>query len=130
MAKKTTSVDTVAGEIVLAIERYTEDVSKAIENKIDEKAKAIVDELKITSPKDTGEYAKGWTSKKTKKGGEYRRTVYNKAKPSLTHLLEKGHATVDGGRTEEQPHIQPAHDKHTAGLTREILNIIKNGGDK
>lgn len=130
MAEITTSIDKLAGEIALAVQEYTQDVSEAIEKKVDTTAKAIVDELKITSPKDTGKYAKGWTSKKSTKDGEYKQIVHNKDKPSLVHLLEFGHATMDGGRTEAQPHVQPAYEKHTANFESDIKRIIKNGGGK
>jgi hypothetical protein len=122
------SIDDLAGEITLAVQQYTEDVSKSIEKKIDTTASDIVAELKTTSPKDTGEYAKGWTSKKEAKHGEYRRIVHNKNKPSLVHLLEFGHAKVNGGRVDKRPHLRPAYDRHAGKLEKAIKDIIKNGG--
>ncbi len=122
------SIDELAGEITLAVQQYTEDVSKGIEKEIDTTAKDIVKELKTTSPKDTGEYAKGWASKKQTSDGVYRRVVHNKNKPGLVHLLEFGHAKVNGGRVDGRPHLRPAYDRHAGKLEKAIKDIIKNGG--
>lgn len=122
------SIDELAGEITLAVQQYTEDVSKGIEKEIDTTAKDIVKELKTTSPKDTGEYAKGWTSKKNTSGGSYKRVVHNKEKPGLVHLLEFGHAKVNGGRVDGRPHLRPAAESHIGRFEKRIQEIIKNGG--
>lgn len=73
--------------------------------------------LQKTSPKDTGEYANGWTAKKSK-GGIV--TVYNDEKPMLTHLLEFGHAKVNGGRVRAYPHIAKAERWAQEELTRRL----------
>lgn len=117
-------VDDLAGEIVLAIQAYTEDVSEAIDQAARDTAKAMAKDLRETSPKDTGEYAKGWTYRK-EAPGSYR--VYNKKKPQLTHLLEHGHAKRGGGRVEGRPHIGPAVDKHIPAMERRIEQIIERG---
>src|SRR5690606_2052022 len=80
-------VDDLAGEIVLAVKTYTEEVGAAIEEAVKETARALAADLRETSPKKTGEYAKGWTARKE---GPGRYVVYNKKKPQLTHLLEHG----------------------------------------
>lgn len=122
------SIDELTGEITLAVKKYTEDVSAAIEKEVDSTAKGMVQDLKIDSPKDTGKYAKGWTSKKDTSGGSYKRVVHNKEKPSLVHLLEFGHAKVNGGRVDGRPHLRTAYDRHAGKLENAIKNIIKNGG--
>ena len=118
-------VDELAGEIVLAIQAYTEDVSEAIDQAARDTAKAMAKDLRETSPKDTGEYAKGWTHRK-EAPGSYR--VYNKKKPQLTHLLEHGHAKAGGGRVEGRPHIKPAEERHVPQLERKIVQILERGG--
>ena len=122
------SIDELTGEITLAVQQYTEDVSAAIEREVDATAKEMVAELRAISPKDTGEYAKGWTSRKEAKHGEYRQIVHNKNKPSLVHLLEFGHAKKGGGRVEGKSHVRPAAERHIGGFEKRIKEIVKNGG--
>lgn len=118
-------VDDLAGEIVLAVRTYTEEVGEAIEEAVKETAQALATDLRETSPKDTGEYAKGWTARKE---GPGRYVVYNKKKPQLTHLLEHGHAKAGGGRVEGIPHIKPAEERHVPQLERKIAQILERGG--
>jgi len=118
-------VDELAGEIVLAIQAYTEDVSEAIDQAARDTAKAMAQDLRETSPKDTGEYAKGWTYRK-EAPGSYR--VYNKKKPQLTHLLEHGHAKAGGGRVEGIPHIKPAEDRYVPEFEKKVQQILERGG--
>jgi hypothetical protein len=118
-------VDELAGEIVLALRAYTEDVSEAIDQAARDTAKAMAKDLRETSPKDTGEYAKGWTHRK-EAPGSYR--VYNKKKPQLTHLLEHGHAKAGGGRVEGIPHIKPAQDRYVPEFEKKVQQILERGG--
>lgn len=118
-------VNELAGEIVLAIQAYTEDVSEAIDQAARDTAKALAKDLRETSPKDTGEYAKGWTHRK-EAPGSYR--VYNKKKPQLTHLLEHGHAKAGGGRVEGIPHIKPAQDRYVPEFEKKVQQILERGG--
>jgi len=118
-------VDDLAGEIALAVRTYTEEVGAAIEEAVKETAQALAADLRETSPKDTGEYAKGWTARKE---GPGRYVVYNKKKPQLTHLLEHGHAKSSGGRVEGRPHIKPAEERHAPQLERKIAQILERGG--
>lgn len=70
-------------------------------------AKDGVKRLKMTSPKRKGkgggDYAKGWRAKKV--GNTW--TVHNATDYQLTHLLEKGHALRQGGRSPAIVHIKP-----------------------
>ena len=118
-------VDNLVGEIVLAVRTYTEEVGAAIEEAVKEAAQALAADLRETSPKKTGEYAKGWTARKE---GPGRYVVYNKKKHQLTHLLEHGHAKSSGGRVEGRPHIKPAEERHVPQLERKIVQILERGG--
>lgn len=80
------------------------------------------DEVRWKSPVGySEEYAKGWTHKITDSGRSV--TVYNNGKnKSLTHLLEKGHLSKNGGWVPAQPHIKPAY----LVAKKEYLEMLKN----
>ena len=77
--------------------------------------------MEDTSPVRSGEYRKSWAAKKTlDRSGKLTVTVYNRKKPGLTHLLEKGHAKRGGGRVEGTPHIAPAEEYAVDELEKRI----------
>ena len=92
----------MAKEIGRCLEEYTDEVEHALEETKKDLAKTAVKQLKATSPRRTGKYAKSWTKKKRGKTI----IVHNK-EYQLTHLLEKGHAKRGGGRVDPQEHIAP-----------------------
>lgn len=96
------------------LKSYSDEIIKELDELKEQVVNDGVQELKSSSPRNSGKYAKGW--RKTKEGSSV--ILYNATKPSLTHLLEKGHAKRNGGRVKAQPHIQPAEE-----------NIIKNFED-
>ena len=103
-----TSINNVTNEILRALQLYSNDVAEKVEDIKKEVSIDLVNNLKQTSPKDTGDYAKSWT--KTKKGTKY--IIHVKAPHyRLTHLLEKGHAKVNGGRVAARVHIRPAEER-------------------
>lgn len=106
------------------LDEYSEELGDALEVCIDRIAKETVQKLKSSSPrgKSAKHYADGWTSKKER--GRIRTTiVYNKTKPGLTHLLENGHAKVNGGRVDGITHIKPVEEWANAELVAEIERI-------
>ena len=91
------------------LNEFTEDVDEALDRAAKDTAKYAAAELKSTSPKKTGEYAKSWGYKKT---GRDQYTVLNKKHYRLTHLLEKGHAKRGGvGRVKAIVHIAPVDEQ-------------------
>ncbi|MDO3680564.1 HK97 gp10 family phage protein [Paenibacillus ehimensis] len=118
------SVDQLADAITKAVREYTEDVSEAIDRKVDEVAENIRATTTAEAPKMSGKYAKGF--KVTKQGN--RRYVWNKKDHRRVHLLEFGHAKLGGGRVQAYPHLRPAYDKHVGELEDGVKRIIRNGG--
>lgn len=100
----------LASQIARELQLYTNDVQEKIDVAAEDLANKAVEELKQTSPKrkkNGGKYAKSWT--KTKKGNNW--IVHNKKHYRLTHLLEKGHAKVNGGRVPAKVHIAPVENQ-------------------
>ena len=93
-------------------------------------AQEMVDELQNKSPKKTGFYAKGWRQKSDIRNDGYggRFTVYivyNGNRPQLTHLLNNGHPSRNGGWTNGDQHITNAHRTVIGKLleaAKEVLN--------
>lgn len=76
----------------------------------------------------SGKYANGWSIKQTsKERGTAAYTVYNKY-PGLPHLLENGHAKVNGGRVPGRTHIAPAEQDAVEGFQNEVEELISNAG--
>ena len=50
--------------------------------------------------------------------------VGNKAKPGLVHLLEHGHATLTGRRTNAYKHMEPAAQKMEEDLVKRMEKAI------
>lgn len=106
-------IDALGTEIARLMEEYASDVAADMKAEAKSVAKETVKELKTTSPEGEGSrkghYKDGWTSTvESENAVSIGIRVYNKKKPGLTHLLEKGHAKRGGGRTRTFPHIAPA----------------------
>ncbi|ETK27193.1 HK97 gp10 family phage protein [Paenibacillus larvae] len=125
---KSIRIDQLAAELTKAVREYTEDVSEAIEKKVDQTADVVLEDVRRTARKRTGKYAKGF--KKTKRGsdGKSSRVIWNKKHSRRVHLLEFGHAKRNGGRVRAFPHLRPAYEKYGAKLPDDIKRIIRNGG--
>ena len=124
MSKKI-KADSLSNEILKALEYYSDDISESVEEVSNEIGKEAVEELKSNSPKRKGEYAKGWTIKKQKSNKrKYSVKLYNRTDYQLTHLLEFGHATRNGGRTKAIPHIKPVEEKYTEKYEQQLKERI------
>lgn len=108
---------------------FSEEVRVAVRDEIMLVAKEGADELKETSPKLMGNYAKGWRVNKigTLDRRATRALIYNGPDYHLTHLLEKGHATRNGKMTKAQPHIKPVEERIIRELPKRIESKIKGG---
>ena len=69
------------------------------------------------------EYMSGFSSH-VDRGMETVGEVGNKNKPGLVHLLEKGHATLTGRRTNAYPHMAPAFNAMSEEFIEEYKKAI------
>lgn len=113
-------------EIADALSEYADLSSDLMKETIDKVAKETVKELKATSPKRTGTYAKSWKQKTLNSTPLSLDKIVYAGKPGyrITHLLEKGHAKRGGGRVPGYPHIakaeRNAQDKIMQALKRKL----------
>lgn len=119
--------DSILGVIDI-LNEYKQDVQEGIAKSAEEVAKHGRDELKRTSPKKTGSYRKGWSIHTSKTMYNIETIIHNKTNYQLTHLLEKPHATRNGGVTTPIVHIKPVEQKCIAEFEKDVESIIENGG--
>lgn len=125
MARKI-PLNELEAEIVKELKAYSDEVAEGIKKAVNDVAKETVRTLKTTSPRDTGKYARGWTFKVEFESPEdIRVRISNRTKWQLTHLLENGHAKVNGGRVDGKPHIRPAEQAAADKLVGAVKVVIK-----
>lgn len=118
-------IDGLAQAVTDALRDYNEDVIEGTKVAVKKAAKLVQTEIKENAPVRKGKYQKSWTTKTTMENA-YRleQTVYSPSRYMLAHLLEKGHALRNGGRTAAQPHIAPAEQHGIEQLEREVKEAI------
>lgn len=114
--------DAIMNELTL----YASEVSHDIKSAVDKVADESVKELRESSPSDRGKYAKSW-GKKVVTNKDFAKVVriQNNKYYNLTHLLEFGHAKVNGGKTRKYSHIKKAEENAEKLMEKEIEKAAK-----
>lgn len=125
MSKKV-KVESLEQELNTFLKSYKKAVDEDVVQVTDKVTKAAINELKTTSPRRKGSktnpYWRGWASKlKKRSSNNYTKVIWNKTNYQLTHLLEFGHVTRNGGRAKAIPHIRPVEEKYNA----EFVDLLK-----
>lgn len=129
MSKKI-KVDQLANEITKCLNDFKDTTDVACEKGLTETAKTALQQLRSAHPSGSGRYGswdksynKGWKIFQTvrDKREHKKATIHNETDYQLTHLLEKGHALRNGGRSKAFPHIAPVAEK----CEDELLNNIR-----
>lgn len=115
-------IDQLTNEIAKALRSYTNDVEEGMQESKEKVSKDAAAKLRANSPKGkTGDYAKGWRVKR--RGTSF--VVHNATDYQLTHLLEKGHAKVNGGRVAPQVHIKPVEEEAIQEFEDAVEKVIR-----
>ena len=111
-------MDTLGSEL----SSYGAETAETVKTIVKSAAQDCKKDIQNRSPKRTGDYRKGWRTQIVYDGpGGIRIRVFNRTNGQLTHLLENGHAKIDGGRVSGTPHIRPAEQ----ALERQLLQKLK-----
>lgn len=129
MARKSAvDVDGITKAIAKELSLYSDVVKEQIEEIEERVAKMAVKKLRVAggfeNHRSSKGYRKGWRAKKQNRGW----VVYNATNYQLTHLLEKGHALRNGGRTvgsaKAFPHIKPVEQNIIKEFEKEIREVL------
>ena len=125
MSKKV-KVDNLAEAIMRELSEYDQEVTDGIKRDVQVVSKECVAEIKQKAPVLTGDYKKGWKTKKVYESKEtIRCRVENPKEYRLTHLLEFGHSKRNGGRVAGIPHIKPAEEDAEKKLMKKVEIIVR-----
>lgn len=119
--------DLLGKEITKILNEYKDDIDEVVVDITNEVIKEAKNELIAISPKgETGEYSKSWQISLSQKGKSFfSKAIWNKKYYRLTHLLEFGHATKNGGHTKAQPHVRPTEKKYKSKFIDEFERKAK-----
>lgn len=119
-------IDDLADAIMEGLMEYQQNVTEGLKEDIRDAAKLCHNEIKKNAPKDTGDYRKSWRVQEIFENQEELRVVVHSPKHyHRTHLLEHGHAKVNGGRVEGKPHIGPAEKEAEKLLDRKVKITVR-----
>ena len=114
------------------LNEYSSDIQEGITETAYKVAEDGKNKLRVTSPKKTGSYRKGWRVDKRHGKGYVHASIYNATDWQLTHLLEKPHAIRNQygtwGTSKPQVHIEPVEQECIQAFERDVEQVIKNGG--
>jgi hypothetical protein len=132
MSNNTVSVHDFAAAMLDMMQNYTEEVTEGVKRAVDTVAEEVNQEIKnnVTFTERTKKYLKSFKLKTSHEDRcNKRKTWYvGNGQHRLTHLLEKGHALQNGGRSQAFPHIQYGEELAKRRLEELAREAIENAG--
>ena len=120
--------DALSDEIAKLLSEYETEIVKNADACGKAVANAAAKQLRQTSPKRTGKYAKSWgvTREDGGLGENAKYIIHNKKRYRLTHLLEHGHVKANGKRTRAIPHIKPVEEQVIREYEKQVREAIED----
>ena len=131
MSNPIIGIDELGDAIERELTLYNDRVIEGIKNEAKRSVKQLVKDTKATAPVGNRQkhYRDSIKSKKTMENDRAVEYTWYVDGPDyrLSHLLEKGHALRDGGRTRGTHFIQKATDPILEEYVKAVEGIIENG---
>lgn len=128
----TVKVDELADLIAEYMGNYSQGVTDGVKKAVDIVSKETNEEIKkhITFKQPTGKYVKAFRIKKSYEDGykKINNWYVGNGQHRLTHLLEKGHALRQGGRSKAYPHIKYGEELAQRRMEELAKEAIENAG--
>lgn len=116
----------LAAKLVKELSEYSESVKLKVDKCRKKIAKQTKEKLEERSPKRFGKYKASWTIKNIEDKDGNLSIVHNGKRYYLTHLLEHGHASVNGGRVKAIPHMAISEKEMLEEYLKELAEAINN----
>ncbi len=126
------SIDKLAAEIADKLASYTGNIAEEVKEAAEETAQELLTGTQKDAPKRTGKYRKAMAVNTISENKYERRKLWYVKAPHyrLQHLLERGHALRDGGRSRAFPHIEKNAEKAEKDFTERVERILENGSNR
>lgn len=124
------SIDEISNAIAEELKEYSQNILDAVGEAADDTSTKILKDVKANA-KHFGwsdDYVNGFAKNNQSTPNNRCYVVWNKKYYWLVHLLEKGHALKNGGRSNEFPHMFPAERANIPEFEKVVERIIKGGG--
>lgn len=123
------SVD-LSKAVATILDDYEESIIDTVQSVTEDLAKEGLRKVKAASPVSgkspkRSAYKSGWRKKVQTSRIGASAIIYNEKYPGLVHLLEKGHALRNGGRTSAKPHVAPVQEWMNDELKKRIKEAIQ-----